>query len=55
MYSAGIWDLLLLTATFSSNHPDAYWRALKSREGGRCNLDGGEDANYLWGTRAPTI
>ena len=33
LYSAGIWDLLVLTATFSSNHPVAYslWRALNSR------------------------
>ena len=31
--SAGIWDLLVLTATFSSDRPDAslQWRALKSR------------------------
>ena len=28
LYSAGIWDLFVLTATFSFNHPDAYsqWR-----------------------------
>ena len=28
LYSAGIWDLLVLTATFLSNHPNAYsqWR-----------------------------
>ena len=31
LHSAGIWDLLVVTAIFLSNHPDAYsyWRALK--------------------------
>ena len=24
LYSAGIWDLFVLTATLSSDHPDAY-------------------------------
>ena len=33
LHSAEIWDLLVLTATFLSNHLDAHfqWKALKSR------------------------
>ena len=48
VYSAGIRDLFLLTTTFSSNHPGAYfqWRERWNLDWGTLNLDGGTRPPY---------